>query len=333
MNKILAIFTRKRGAKKPGKLPSKRTMNLYIKVKDGNSWQVFVPLAIFLALVVLCIYRLGVVDRLNKLNDLQQQNSQLEAQLNTLNEQIAKYPELEEEYRRFTTGYLREDEQGLLKRSRIFDMIDECTTNLATVKSISIENNQVGLVVDLVSLNDIEVLQDRLNALQNVDEIKVSTARGTNNVEVEGNIIFTVKRNTDSGSDNDNGADSDLSAEERASRLQQFSQAAADARELITNAANQAASGISSAVSNASSAGNRASTGSSVSSAASVSGSGSGSSAGSAAAGSQGSSAGTTQTINGDEVTVYQQGQFPSAFGFDSLEAGQAQLNQAGGGQ
>ncbi len=331
MNKILAIFTRKRGVKKPGKLPSKRTMNLYIKVKDGNSWQVFVPLAIFLALVVLCIYRLGVVDRLNKLNDLQQQNSQLEAQLNTLNEQIAKYPELEEEYRRFTTGYLREDEQGLLKRSRIFDMIDECTTNLATVKSISIENNQVGLVVDLVSLNDIEVLQDRLNALQNVDEIKVSTARGTNNVEVEGNIIFTVKRNTDSGSDN--GADSDLSAEERASRLQQFSQAAADARELITNAANQAASGISSAVSNASSAGNRASTGSSASSAASVSGSGNGSSAGSAAAGSQGSSVGTTQTINGDEVTVYQQGQFPSAFGFDSLEAGQAQLNQAGGGQ
>ncbi len=329
MNKILAIFTRKRGAKKPGKLPSKRTMNLYIKVKDGNSWQVFVPLAIFLALVVLCIYRLGVVDRLNKLNDLQQQNSQLEAQLNTLNEQIAKYPELEEEYRRFTTGYLREDEQGLLKRSRIFDMIDECTTNLATVKSISIENNQVGLVVDLVSLNDIEVLQDRLNALQNVDEIKVSTARGTNNVEVEGNIIFTVKRVVDSNKDS--SSDSGLSAEERASKLQQYSQAAADARELITNAANQAASGISSAVSNASSAGNGASTGSSASSAASVSGSVSG--AGSAAAGSQGSSAGTTQTINGDEVTVYQQGQFPSAFGFDSLEAGQAQLNQAGGGQ
>ena len=332
MNKILAALTKKRGARQ-GKLPTKRSMNLYIKVKDGNSWQVFVPLAIFLALVVLCIYRLGVVDRLNKLNTLQQENSRLEAQLNSLNEQIAKYPELEEEYRRYTTSYLREEEQGLLNRSRIFDMIEECTTNLAVVKSISIENNQVGLVVDLVSLNDIEVLQDRLNAMPNVDEIKVSTARGTNNVEVEGNIIFTVKRNTVIG---DNNADSTLSAEERESKLQQFSQAAADARDAIANAANQAAAGVSSAVSNASSAaGNRTSgsTGSSGSTSAqgSSAGSGAGTASGSAAQSSQGSSAGTTQTINGDEVTILQPGMMPQ--GFASLEEGMAQLNQSGGGQ
>lgn len=331
MNKILAALTKKRGARQ-GKLPTKRSMNLYIKVKDGNSWQVFVPLAIFLALVVLCIYRLGVVDRLNKLNTLQQENSRLEAQLNSLNEQIAKYPELEEEYRRYTTSYLREEEQGLLNRSRIFDMIEECTTNLAVVKSISIENNQVGLVVDLVSLNDIEVLQDRLNAMPNVDEIKVSTARGTNNVEVEGNIIFTVKRNTISG----DNADSALSAEERESKLQQFSQAAADARDAIANAANQAAAGVNSAVSNASSAaGNRTSgsTGSSGSTSAqgSSAGSGAGTASGSAAQSSQGSSAGTTQTINGDEVTILQPGMMPQ--GFASLEEGMAQLNQSGGGQ
>lgn len=330
MNKILAALTKKRGARQ-GKLPTKRSMNLYIKVKDGNSWQVFVPLAIFLALVVLCIYRLGVIDRLNKLNSLQQENSRLEAQLNSLNEQIAKYPELEEEYRRYTTSYLREEEQGLLNRSRIFDMIEECTTNLAVVKSISIENNQVGLVVDLVSLNDIEVLQDRLNAMPNVDEIKVSTARGTNNVEVEGNIIFTVKRNTISG----DNADSALSAEERESKLQQFSQAAADARDAIANAANQAAAGVSSAVSNASAAAGRTSgsTGSSGSTSAqgSSSASGTGTASGSAAQSSQGSSAGTTQTINGDEVTIIQPGMMPQ--GFASLEEGMAQLNQSGGGQ
>lgn len=330
MNKILTALTRKRGAKQ-GKLPTKRSMNLYIKVKDGNSWQVFVPLAIFLAIVVLCIYRLGVVDRLNKLNSLQQENSKLEAQLNSLNEQIAKYPELEEEYRRYTTSYLREEEQGLLNRSRIFDMIEECTTNLATVKSISIESNQVGLVVDLVSLNDIEVLQDRLNAMPNVDEIKVSTARGTNNVEVEGNIIFTVKRSTDGLNTN---TDSGLSAEERESKLQQFSQAAADARDAIANAANQAASGISSAVSNAASSGSRTgSTGStgSASAQSSSAGSSAGTSSSTAAQSSQGTSAGTTQTINGDDVTVIPPGLLP--FSFSSPEEGQAQLNQSGGSQ
>ena len=331
MNKISAAF-RKRIAKQ-GKLPSKRRMNLYVKVKDGNSWQVFVPLAIFLALVVLCIYRLGVVDRLNKLNNLQQENSRLEAQLNTLNEQLSKADELEEEYRRYTTGYLREDEQGLLKRSRIFDMIEDCTANLAVVKSISIENNQVGLVVDIASLNDIEVLQDRLNAMSNVDEIKVSTARGTNNVEVEGNIIFTVKRITDSSQDS---SDSSLSAEERESKLQQFTQAVTDARDAAADATNQAATGVSSVVGNASSAtGNRTggSTGSSGSSSAqsSASGSGAGGASGSAAQSSQGSSAGTTQTINGDEVTVIPPGLLPFSFG--SQEEGQAQLNQSGGGQ
>ena len=332
MNKISAAF-RKRIAKQ-GKLPSKRRMNLYVKVKDGNSWQVFVPLAIFLVLVVLCIYRLGVVDRLNKLNNLQQENSHLEAQLNTLNEQLSKADELEEEYRRYTTGYLREDEQGLLKRSRIFDMIEDCTANLAVVKSISIENNQVGLVVDIASLNDIEVLQDRLNAMPNVDEIKVSTARGTNNVEVEGNIIFTVKRITDSSQDS---SDSSLSAEERESKLQQFTQAVTDARDAAADAANQAAAGVSSVIGSTSASGRTGgSTGSSgntgnTSAQGSSTGSGAGGASGSAAQSSQGTSAGTTQTINGDEVTVIPQGLLPFSFG--SQEEGQAQLNQSGGGQ
>ena len=81
-------------------------MNLYVKVKDGNSWQVIVPLAVFLILVVFAIYRLGVVDRLNKLASIQSENSRLESQLNELNEQLSGYAELEEEYRRYTNSYL-----------------------------------------------------------------------------------------------------------------------------------------------------------------------------------------------------------------------------------
>ena len=299
-------------------MPSKRSMNLYVKVKDGNSWQVIVPLAVFLILVVFAIYRLGVVDRLNKLASIQSENSRLESQLNELNEQLSGYAELEEEYRRYTTSYLREDEYGLLSRSRVFELLDECTDGIATIKNINIESNQVAVVVDIVSLEDIDIIQDRLEAIPDVDEIKVSTAKGTNNVDVEGSIVFTVKAGESASND------TNMSAEERASKTDAFSQAAAAAREAVEAAANS----VKSAVQGSGSSG----TGS-ISGSTGISGSTSASHNTQPSSGSSGSSAlgATTQNINGDEVVILPEG--VSIYGFDSLEAGQQKLQGEGAGQ
>ena len=219
MSRSLGLGKRKELGR--GRLPDKRSMNLYVKVRDGNSWQLILPLAISLVLVVFSIYRLGVVDRLNRLNVLQQENVELESRLHLLNDELKEYQGVKEEYRRYNTGYLREGEQELLSRSRIFMLLDECTAGLADIRNISIQGNQVGVAVTIRSLEDIELIQDRLNALPDVEEIKVSTAKGTNNVEVEGYIIFVVKR-----ADNDDVRSDEavLTRSERADALQEYMQ-------------------------------------------------------------------------------------------------------------
>ena len=219
MSRSLGLGKRKELGR--GRLPDKRSMNLYVKLRDGNSWQLILPLAISLVLVVFSIYRLGVVDRLNRLNALQQENVELESRLHLLNDELKEYQGVKEEYRRYNTGYLREGEQELLSRSRIFMLLDECTAGLADIRNISIQGNQVGVAVTIRSLEDIELIQDRLNALPDVEEIKVSTAKGTNNVEVEGYIIFVVKR-----ADNDDGRSDEavLTHAERADALQEYMQ-------------------------------------------------------------------------------------------------------------
>ena len=219
MSRSLGLGKRKELGR--GRLPDKRSMNLYVKLRDGNSWQLILPLAISLVLVVFSIYRLGVVDRLNRLNALQQENVELESRLHLLNDELKEYQGVKEEYRRYNTGYLREGEQELLSRSRIFMLLDECTAGLADIRNISIQGNQVGVAVTIRSLEDIELIQDRLNALPDVEEIKVSTAKGTNNVEVEGYIIFVVKR-----ADNDDGRSDEavLTRSERADALQEYMQ-------------------------------------------------------------------------------------------------------------
>lgn len=315
MNKLLSKFKKSSDS---GKLPSKRSMNLYVKVKDGNSWQVIVPLAVFLIMVVFAIYRLGVVDRLNKLASIQSENSRLESQLNELNEQLKSYAELEEEYRRYTTSYLREDEYGLLSRSRVFELLDECTDGIATIKNINIESNQVAVVVDIVSLEDIDIIQDRLEEIPDVDEIKVSTAKGTNNVDVEGSIVFTVKAGESASND------TNMSAEERASKTNEFSQAAAAAREAVEAAANS----VKSAVQGSGSSGTGSSSGSTGSSGSTSASHNTQPSSGSSGSSAQGA---TTQNINGDEVVILPEG--VSIYGFDSLEAGQQKLQGEGAGQ
>lgn len=316
MNNILS----KINIKKPGsdRLPSKRGMNLYVKVKDGNSWQVILPLAVFLAAVVFGIYRLGVVDRLNKLNDLRRENSQLSAQLEAINKKLDEYPELEEEYRRYTVSYLQPDEQGLVSRERIFDMITEAADGIGTVTNESIESNNVGITVDINSLDDIERIQERLNDMDNIDEISVSTAKGTNNVDVEGYIVFTVKR------DGDTAAASTITEDDKNAKIAAFSEAAEAARAAAEQQLQSAAASVSSALSGGSTgSGAGGSTGGNASSGSSQSGSQS-----SGASSAAQSTAPPTQNIGGDEVMVLPEGVSP--FGFDSLEDGQKQLQEAG---
>lgn len=315
MNNILSKIK----IKKPGsdRLPSKRGMNLYVKVKDGNSWQVILPLAVFLAAVVFGIYRLGVVDRLNKLNDLRRENSQLSAQLDAINKKLDEYPELEEEYRRYTASYLQPDEQGLVSRERIFDMIGEAAEGIGTVTNESIESNNVGITVDINSLDDIERIQERLNDMDNIDEISVSTAKGTNNVDVEGYIVFTVKR------DGGTSAASSISADDKNAKIAAFSEAAEAARAAVEQQLQSAAASVSSAMSGGSTSGNAGS-----SAASSGSSQSSSQTSGNASGGSQSTTTPPTQNIGGDEVMVLPEGVSP--FGFDSLEDGQKQLQEAG---
>ena len=172
--------------------------------------------------------------------------------------------------------------------------------------------------MDIVSLEDIDIIQDRLEAIPDVDEIKVSTAKGTNNVDVEGSIVFTVKAGESASND------TNMSAEERASKTNEFSQAAAAAREAVEAAANS----VKSAVQGSGSSG----TGS-ISGSTGISGSTSASHNTQPSSGSSGSSAlgATTQNINGDEVVILPEG--VSIYGFDSLEAGQQKLQGEGAGQ
>ena len=313
-------------------LPSKKGINLYVRETDGNSAQVVLPLAIFLAVMILAIYRLGVVDRLARLAELQSQNAALKSQLESINAKVSTYEDILEEYRRLTTSYLAENEKGIVKRERVFEMIDECTDGIGTVNSISIEGNQVGVIVDIASLEDIDTIQDRLDGMDNINEIMLSTAKGTNNIEVQGYIIFTVKEMEDEENTALTTA-GNLTDEERIARYEEYTSAIKEAREAEASGKSSAAS-IQRAESiyggSAGAVENKVSSALAVSSSAGTAQTGAASQpqGGSSAAQSTGSGA-SVQTIGGDTVVI---GSDPSQApqGFSSLEEGMAALQGAG---
>lgn len=311
-------------------LPSKKGINLYVRETDGNSAQVVLPLAIFLAVMILAIYRLGVVDRLARLAELQSQNAALKSQLESINAKVSTYDDILEEYRRLTTSYLAENEKGIVKRERVFEMIDECTDGIGRVNSISIEGNQVGVIVDIASLEDIDTIQDRLNSMDNINEIMLSTAKGTNNIEVQGYIIFTVKEMEDEENTALTTAGT-LTDEERAARYEEYTNAIKEAREAEASGKSSADS-IQRAESiyggSAGTVENKVNSTPAASSAGAAQNSPASAQGGSSAAQSTESGA-SVQTIGGDTVVI---GSDPSQApqGFSSLEEGMAALQGAG---
>lgn len=185
-----------KSAKKP-LYPTKTSINLVdVEATRGN---LAVQLALFLVVLVLIgiFAKFAVVDPLAESMGSSAEVAAAQAQLAALEEENANYAELNERYARYVVTGLTEDEQVLIDRDTVIDLLEQKVMGVGHVSSLKVSGN-VAVATSLgADLNQVSKLVEDLETDERVAHVTVSTAQGENDSGTSATIQITFKGTLD----------------------------------------------------------------------------------------------------------------------------------------
>jgi hypothetical protein len=177
--------------KKSEVYPSKRHMNLYYK-PDRTTKPATVSLYVLFGLVVLLgLAKLFIYDPMMEAAQLEEEYASYQNQLAEYEEKLTGFNEVQYQYQLYAAT---EDEQMLVDRMEILDLIDQVIRPVAQIESITIQDAQVLVQFSGVSLSYTGTIVDQLEQSSLVAETTVDTATTTvDGVDVvKVNILMTL---------------------------------------------------------------------------------------------------------------------------------------------
>lgn len=162
--------------KKKMKYPAKTTMNLAIRETNDNSPSRVMPVFVVLVLVVALFAKFGVVDRYAALNKAEASLAASESRLTEMNQLVTGYDRVASEYHQYSGDYLTGDQKQLVDRLDLLDLLQARMAGVATLKSVSIVDNDMVVELSASSLKQVSDLRLALLQEAKVQSVTVYTA-------------------------------------------------------------------------------------------------------------------------------------------------------------
>lgn len=184
------------GSLKRGKAPAyptKTSINLVdTEQARGN---LVVQLVLFaIALVLIGIFaKFAVVDPLASSMESSNEVSAAQARLDALIAENADYEELNAQYDRYVVPGLSEQEQNLVDRDTVLDLLQQKVMNVGYLDSLRVVSNTVTATCLGVDLSRVSSLVESLESDERVAHVTVSTAQGENDSGTSATIQIVFK--------------------------------------------------------------------------------------------------------------------------------------------
>ena len=178
--------------KKAVQMPSKKTMNFARRQSNFNPKKV-IPIILVIVILAAVLVKFGVMDPLDKKTAAYSELSYKQVQLAALNAQLTGYEELEQEYGRYSYGWMNETEISLVSRIEALNLVEKQIANKATIKDMAINNNVLTLNIYGITLKEASDMVAKLeqNALVESAAVYNATAEAAEEAEIFMSIILT----------------------------------------------------------------------------------------------------------------------------------------------
>ena len=178
--------------KKAVQMPSKKTMNFARRQSNFNPKKV-IPIILVILIVAAVLVKFGIMDPLDKKTAAYSELSYKQVQLAALNAKLADYDELEQEYGRYSYGWMNETEVSLVSRIDALNLVEKQIANKATIKNMAVNNNVLTLNIKGITLKEASDMVAKLEMNDLVESAAVynATAEAAEEAEIFMSIILT----------------------------------------------------------------------------------------------------------------------------------------------
>ena len=180
-----------------GHMPTKKDINLAVIGEQRMNMLVALPAILLILLAAALFSKFLVYDRLQEVAAAQREVAELQEQLDAGYEELADYAELEDLYAHYTYSGMTEEEKERTGRVEVLALIDRLILPQAGVEDLKITGNQMALNMSGNTLQEINLLVQKLEADPLVDFCSVTTAvsKGEYDVPVtyDENTIVTAR--------------------------------------------------------------------------------------------------------------------------------------------
>lgn len=184
------------GSLKRGKAPAYPTKtSINLVDTDRARGNLAVQLALFaIALVLIGIFsKFAVVDPLASGMASSNEVSSAQARLDALVAENADYDELNAQYDRYVVPGLSDEEQNLVDRDTVLDLLEQKVMNVGYLDSLRVASNTVTATCLGVDLSRVSTLVESLESDERVSHVTVSTAQGENDSGTSATIQIVLK--------------------------------------------------------------------------------------------------------------------------------------------
>lgn len=164
---------------KSGKYPHKKSLNLVVKEKSSVNYFILIPVLALLVFGGLVFSKFMILDRFTQVEQAKSEVAILQSNHDMLVAYTAKYPEVEEEYQRYSTKWMTNEESGTVSRMDMLKLIEKEFMEEYAVMNISSTGNVISLKVAGIDLDTMSEMVKTLYARDDVAKVEVSSANNT----------------------------------------------------------------------------------------------------------------------------------------------------------
>ena len=168
-----------RGRLPRGKIPTKTEINLAVIGEKHINPLVAMPAILLIILLAALFGKFLVADRLAEVAAAQREVSNLQARLDAGYNELTDFAELSDLYAHYTFSGMTQEEQTRVARGEVLSLIQRVVLPQAGIDSLSVTDNEMTLNMTGSTLQEINLLVQKLEADPLVNFCTVTTAESS----------------------------------------------------------------------------------------------------------------------------------------------------------
>lgn len=160
-------------------VPSKKTMN-FVHHQSSFNLKKVLPVLLVILVIAAIFAKFGILDPLDKKAAAYNELALKQDQLTAVNNRLAGYDELEQQYGRYSYGWMNDDEVNMVSRMDVLKLVEAKIANKAIIENLAVNNNVLTLNIRNITLEQASAMVKDLETSELVVSASVYSAVAEN---------------------------------------------------------------------------------------------------------------------------------------------------------